>query len=108
MQKPKRIKKRGVGRLQPLASCTGFWDGFLASQQPGFTITLPSESDDDIDIGVLLADEYKPLWGIQAAFLAVGKPNVGAWGEDIKVSPELSWITYKKEMEKENGDVYIR
>lgn len=77
---------------------TALWKGFVDAQEPGFTILLTelfSEYSDD-PVEVLLASEYRPLWGLWVAFNALGRPLI-SWGNEnnaIYVHPFGALIEY--------------
>lgn len=82
------------------ALALAFWKGVLDSQNPDFRVIITSSliEDSEDPIEVLLANEYKPLWGMWAAFNALGRPLISTGNDSysINVLPYAAWSRYKE------------
>lgn len=65
-----------------------YWDGFLQSQEAGFQILFPENTEGPIEL--LLATETKPLWGMRYKALEAGIPILGSYNDCINVHPYIS------------------
>jgi len=76
------------------------WNGLLDSQNPDFRIIITSsvaeDSEDPID--VLLAQEYKPLWGVWTALNTFGRPltTFENFNDSVCVRPYAALVRYSK------------
>ena len=72
-----------------------FWNGFVRSLDPAFTVQLPEDAYDPDD--VLLREANKPLWGMWMAFEDLGRTFISNANnhQSISISPFVSWQRYK-------------
>lgn len=83
---------------------TALWKGLIDSQNPEFRVIITSSvmEDSEDPVEVLLAHAYKPLWGMWAAFNALGRPlnSMENDSDSIHLRPIASLVRYSKETGK--------